>query len=115
MVIFTWEPKISLHILARFCFCWSTSWCLWLFVFFGRVTRVLAGMIFKGGSGCVVTEGGETILAGGEDGGGRGEDGGGREEDGGGGEDEGGREEDGEGGEVGRRRRRRRRSNRRRC
>ena len=61
-------------------FFWSTSWCLWLFVFFGRVTLVLAGMIFKGGSGCVVTEGGETILAGGEDGGGRGEDGGGGEE-----------------------------------
>ena len=89
MVIFTWEPKISLHISACFCFCWSTSWCLWLFVFFGRVTRVLAGMIFKGGSGCVVTEGGETILAGEEDGGGRGKDGGGRGEDGGGGGKEG--------------------------
>ena len=84
MVIFTWEPKISLHILACFCFGWSTSWCLWLFVFFGRVTRVLAGMIFKGGSGCVVTEGGETILAGGEDGGGKQGGGGGRQSGGGG-------------------------------
>ena len=77
MVIFTWEPKISLHISACFCFFGRLVGVYGLFVFFGRVTRVLAGMIFKGGSGCVVTEGGETILAGEEDGGGRGEDGGG--------------------------------------